>query len=117
MTLDECVAVLHSLDDRGFHTNTTLLGESTPDEAGAESVTRAYEEILDRLVAEGLRANVALKLTHLGLDVSEDLAFANLERLVARAERLGTFVRIDMEQSSGRRRHAQRLRAPARGRP
>ena len=99
-TLDECIAVLHALDDRGFHANTTLLGESTPDEAGAASVTRAYEEILDRIVAEGLRANVALKLTHLGLELSEDLAFANVERLVARAERLGTFVRIDMEQSA-----------------
>jgi proline dehydrogenase len=56
--------------------------------------------VLDRLAAEKLLANVALKLTHLGLEVSEDRAYANVERLVARAERLGTFIRIDMEQSS-----------------
>ena len=99
-TLDECVAVLRRLNDEGLHANTTLLGESTPDEAGAAEVTRAYEEVLDRLVAEGLRANVALKLTHLGVEIDEELAYANLERLAARAERLGTFVRIDMEQSS-----------------
>jgi proline dehydrogenase len=99
-TLDECVAVLRRLNEAGLHANTTLLGESTPDEAGAEAVTRAYEEVLDRLVGERLRANVALKLTHLGLDVDGQLAFRNVERLVARAERLGTFVRIDMEHSA-----------------
>jgi proline dehydrogenase len=100
VTLDECVAVLRALNEQGLHTNTTILGEAIPDEAGAESVTRSYEEVLDRLVAEKLRANVALKLTHVGLEVGEDLAYANVERLVARAERLGTFIRIDMEQSS-----------------
>jgi proline dehydrogenase len=98
-TLDQCVAVLRRLNGQGLYTNTTLLGEATPDEAGAESVTAAYEEILDRLAAERLRANVALKLTHLGLEIDEELAYANVERLVARAERLGTFVRIDMEQA------------------
>ena len=66
-TLDECVAVLRRLNNAGLHANTTLLGEAIPDAAGAHAVVAAYEQILDRLVAEGLRANVALKLTHLGL--------------------------------------------------
>jgi proline dehydrogenase len=100
VTLDECVAVLRALNDQGLHANTTLLGEAIPDERSAEAATRAYEEILDRLAAERLRANVALKLTHLGLAVEEELAYANVERLVARAERLGSFVRIDMEASA-----------------
>jgi len=98
-TLSECVAVLRSLNDAGLHANTTMLGEATRNETGAEQVTAAYEEILDRLVAEGLRANVALKLTHLGLELDEELAYRNVERLVAQAERLDTFIRIDMEQS------------------
>ena len=98
-TLGECVAVLRRLNEAGLHANTTLLGEAIPDAAGAAVVTAEYEAILDRLVAEELRANVALKLTHLGLAFDEETAYANVERLVARAERLGTFVRIDMEQS------------------
>jgi proline dehydrogenase len=98
-TVDECVTVLRQLNDEGFHANTTLLGEAIPDADGAEAVTREYETILDRLAAESLRANVALKLTHLGLSVHEEVAYANVERLVARAGELGTFVRIDMEQS------------------
>ena len=99
-TLDECVVVLRRLNDAGLHANTTLLGEAIPDAAGAESVVHAYLEILDRLAAEGLRANVALKLTHLGLSFDEELAHTNVERLVAHGESIGVFVRIDMEQSA-----------------
>jgi proline dehydrogenase len=98
-TLDQCVAVLRRLNDAGLAANTTLLGEAIPDERGAAAVTDEYERILERLVAEKLNANVALKLTHLGLSFDEEVAYANVERLVAKAETLGTFVRIDMEQS------------------
>ena len=98
-TLDSCVAVLGKLNDAGLYANTTLLGEAIPDSEGAAAVTAEYEAIIERLVAERLKANVALKLTHLGLSFDEELAYANVERLVSRAEALGTFLRIDMEQS------------------
>ena len=98
-TLDACVAVLRRLNEAGFHANTTLLGEAVPDAEGAAAVTTEYETIVERLVAEGLRANVSLKLTHLGLSFDEEAAYANVARLVARAGELGTFVRMDMEQS------------------
>ncbi len=52
-----------------------------------------------RIQAENLQTNVALKLTHLGVLIDEDLAFRNLERLVVEAGRLGNFIRIDMEDS------------------
>jgi proline dehydrogenase len=99
-TLDECVAVLRRLAAQGFHANTTLLGESVRDRGETEAVADEYGRILERLHAEGLPVNVALKLTHLGLELDEDLAYANVERVVTVAERLGSFVRIDMEQSS-----------------
>src|SRR5262249_39051353 len=98
-TLDECVRVLRKLNDQGLHANTTLLGEAIPDSAGAAAVTSEYDGILERLVAEGVQANVALKLTHLGLSFDEETAYGNVSRLVARAEELGTFIRLDMEQS------------------
>ncbi len=98
-TLDECVHVLRRLNDAGLHANTTLLGEAIPDRAGAAAVVEAYVEVLDRLAVERLRANVALKLTHLGLSFDEDVAFENVEKLVAHAGTLETFIRIDMEQS------------------
>ncbi len=99
-TLDECIPVLRRLNDAGLHANTTLLGEAIPDVAGAAATVVEYERIADRLAQEGLRANIALKLTHLGLSFDQETAYRNLERIVDHAGRLGQFVRIDMEQSS-----------------
>ncbi len=98
--LDACVEILRSLNGRGLFANTTLLGEDVHQEAEARAAVDQYLAILDRLHAEDLRCNVALKLTHLGLDIDEGLAYENLERLVARARGLGNFIRIDMEYSS-----------------
>ncbi|HEX3453897.1 MAG TPA: proline dehydrogenase family protein [Gaiellaceae bacterium] len=99
-TLDQLVPVLRKLNDQGLLTNTTLLGEGvrSPEEAGA--VVVAYKEILDRIQADGLRTNVALKLTHLGLSLDEELAFENVAALVAFAAERGNFVRMDMEESA-----------------
>jgi proline dehydrogenase len=94
-TLDECIVVLRKLNDQGLHANTTLLGEGVLEPAQTESVVAAYREVIERISAEGLRANVALKLTHLGLEIDEELAYANIRRLLE----LGSFIRIDMEQS------------------
>jgi proline dehydrogenase len=88
------------LNGRGLLTNTTLLGEGVRDEATARGVGDAYVAILDRIAAEGVRTNVALKPTHLGLDLGEGLAREILERVVAHARGLDNFVRIDMEESA-----------------
>ena len=99
-SLDDCVRVLCELNERGLWANTTLLGEGVHEQAEAAAVRGEYEVIVRRLVDERLRANVALKLTHLGLDLDEEVAYANVCRLVEEAQRLGTFIRIDMEQSA-----------------
>jgi proline dehydrogenase len=94
-TMDDSVRALRELNAKGLWANTTLLGEAVRDEAEARAVADEYVVLVDRLAAEGLRANVALKLTHLGLELSEELAYENLRRIVDR----GSFIRIDMEQS------------------
>ena len=99
-TLDEAVSVLRSLNEKGLRANTTLLGEGVKDEATVRTVVAAYKEILDRIAAERLVTNVAFKLTHLGLDLGEDLAYQNVAQLVAHAATHGNFIRIDMEESA-----------------
>jgi proline dehydrogenase len=94
-TLEECIAVLRRLNEQGLWANTTLLGEGVLEPTQTGEVVAAYREIIERIATEKLRANVALKLTHLGLEIDEELACANLRRLLE----LGSFVRIDMEQS------------------
>ena len=98
-TLDECAKALRRLNDQGLDANTTLLGEGVLEPGQTDDVVRAYRTVLDRIAADELRANVALKLTHLGLEIDEELAFENVRVLVEHAAELGGFVRIDMEQS------------------
>ena len=99
-TLDECVAVLGRLAGQGLRSNTTLLGEGVRDPGEATAVAKEYVGSVERLASESLPTNVALKLTHLGLELDEDLAFGNVARVVDAAARRGSFVRIDMEQSA-----------------
>jgi proline dehydrogenase len=99
-TFAECMLVLHDLNARGFKTNTTLLGEAVDDRETAEWVVEQYVAILDQISSAGLTCNVALKLTHLGLDLGEDVAYDNVERVVKHAATLDNFIRIDMEESA-----------------
>jgi proline dehydrogenase len=99
-TLDDSIAAMRRLNAQGLRANTTLLGEAVHDEATTQEVVAEYTQVLQRIADEQLRANVALKLTHLGLDIDEDLAFDNVRRLVERATELDGFIRIDMEQSA-----------------
>ena len=98
-TLDDCVAAVRRLNADGLHANTTLLGEGVDDAGSARAVTAEYATILRRLADEQLGCNVALKLTHLGLVIDEELAFENVAAVVREAAELGNFVRIDMEDS------------------
>ena len=99
-TLDECITVLQGLNAKGLRVNTTILGEGVNDAETASLVTDNYAEVLSRLASEKINGNVALKLTHLGLDLGEEIAYGNIERLVRLAADLGAFIRIDMEESA-----------------
>jgi proline dehydrogenase len=98
-TFDEAVPVLRGLNRKGLRTNTTLLGEGVKDEATTLAVVAEYQTDLDRIAAEGLQTNIALKLTHLGLDLNPELAYRNVAAVVAHAATHGNFIRIDMEES------------------
>jgi proline dehydrogenase len=99
-TLEEALAVLEELNARGLHANTTILGEDVTEAAESTAVAAAYERVLDAIDERGLRVNVALKLTHLGLLIDEGLAYENVSRVLDRAAARGNFVRIDMEHSA-----------------
>jgi len=55
--------------------------------------------MLDRIRERKADANVSVKLTAMGLDISEELCVATMHRILQRARDYGTFVRIDMEAS------------------
>jgi proline dehydrogenase len=75
------------------------LGESVTSLAEAEAARDEYLRVLDEIAGHHLDANVSIKLTQFGIDISEQACRANVEQLVRRARERNGFVRIDMESS------------------
>lgn len=98
--LDSAIAAVRALNARGITASLDLLGESVSNEAEAREAGREYLRILDRIAREKLDGNVSLKLTAMGLDISEDLCVAVTQGVLERAQQYGTFVRLDMEGSA-----------------
>lgn len=98
-TLESALDAIRQLNAKGITATLDLLGESVHNEKEARESARAYIEMLDRIRQARLDANVSLKLTAMGLDISEDLCVANLQNILDRARKHETFVRLDMESS------------------
>ena len=99
-TLDEALAVVRDLNAKGMSVSLDLLGESVTNEREAHATGKQYVEILDRIHQHALDANVSLKLTAMGLDISEELCVSIVHDVLDRARDYGTFVRLDMESSA-----------------
>ena len=98
-TVDTALAAVARLNPRGITASLDLLGESVHNEAEARVAGDAYATMLDRIQAQKADANVSVKLTAMGLDISEDLCVAIMQKILQRAREYQTFVRIDMESS------------------
>jgi proline dehydrogenase len=98
--VDSALDAVAALNRQGITASLDLLGESVHNEAEARDAGRQYIVLLDRIRERGLNANVSLKLTAMGLDVSEDLCVEIMHGVLGRAKDYGTFVRIDMESSA-----------------
>lgn len=98
-TIESGVAAARELATRGITTSLDLLGESVREEREAVAARDQYLRMLDHMAAAGVEVNVSVKLTQMGLDISQDLCAANLTRILQKAEQLDGFVRLDMEGS------------------
>ncbi len=98
-TVDDALGAVRALNAKGISASLDELGESVANEREARGTRDTYLHILDRIAESGLNANVSVKLTALGLDISEDLCVTLMHDLLDRARRYNTFVRIDMESS------------------
>jgi proline dehydrogenase len=103
-TLDDAVKAARELNRARLSASLDMLGENVADEAGARRAAENYLRMFDRIAVEKLDANVSLKLTQLGLDLSEGLCQELVESIEARAMSYGNSLRIDMEGSA----HTQR---------
>ena len=97
--VEDALAAARSLAPQGVTAILTHLGENLERIEDAEEVTRHYLDVLDRVAAAGLDAQISIKPTQLGLDLDPVLCQRNLGRLIDRAEQRGNFVWVDMESS------------------
>jgi proline dehydrogenase len=99
-TIDDALTAAKALTSEGINTILTRLGENITRIEEAEEVTQHYFQVLDKVAAAGLDAQVSVKPTQLGLDQDPALCRRNLDRLIERTEARNNFLWIDMESSS-----------------
>lgn len=99
-TVEKAIAAIQVLNDHGIAATLDYLGEST---SNVEEARQAADEVLRAMEAidrAGVRANVSLKLSQIGLVLDEALCREQLGRILKRTRELNNFLRIDMEDSS-----------------
>src|SRR5216683_4580874 len=99
-TLDDAIEATRVLNQRNMHVSLDHLGENVTDAKEAMATAQDYIATLDRINQAGVDANISIKLTALGLDISQELCEQNLCRILEHAQPFPIFVRIDMEGSA-----------------
>jgi proline dehydrogenase len=97
--IDAALAAAGPLELVGIPTIYTQLGENISAAAEADAVEAHYLELLERIVGAGIRGEVSVKPTQLGLDLDPKATLRRLVRLSGRAAELGSYLWIDMEGS------------------
>jgi proline dehydrogenase len=100
MEIDDALRVAAEVNQQGMSVTLDSLGESVTSEAEAQAAAEVYHRLLDAIAARKLDANISMKLTQMGLNLSRALAESIAESVVQHASKTGSFVRIDMEDSS-----------------
>jgi proline dehydrogenase len=99
-TIEDALAATKAMNQRGLSVSVDNLGENVTNAGEARHSAQLYHQLLDQMQAQSLNANVSLKLTHMGLDVDEAMAYEIASGVVQHAARANSFVRIDMEGSA-----------------
>jgi len=97
----DAVRATQAINRAGMSVSIDNLGENVTNPDEARLSAQLYHQILDAITAYQLNANISLKLTHMGLDVDEQLARGIVSDLVSKAASMNPpgFVRVDMEGS------------------
>jgi proline dehydrogenase len=97
----DAIRAAAAINQFGASVSIDNLGENVTNADEAQASAQLYHHLLDEIAAHKLNANISLKLTHMGLDVDETMAYDIVRGLVAKAASMSprNFVRVDMEGS------------------
>lgn len=96
---EEFLSVARSVNAQGFAVACGILGEGVAGREEARAAADQYCDLLRTFAEQRIDANVAFKLTHVGLDIDPALALENAARIAQTAQDTGNTMRLDMEQS------------------
>lgn len=95
----DAVQAVRNLNALGIAATLDHLGEHTTTTEEANQATQEILDILDAIEEAGIRSNVSIKLTQIGMGLDDSVCYENLVRILTRAKEHRNFVRIDMEDS------------------
>jgi proline dehydrogenase len=98
--LEDALGVAMRLAGQGLTATLDRLGENVVTPGEARGAVESYAETLREMAASRLDPNISVKLTMLGLDIGDDVAYDNMLMLLKTARSVDGFVRIDMEGSA-----------------
>jgi len=99
-TIDGAKDVIKQLNNKGLDVTLDYLGEFIIDENEAEETANHCIKAIEIIGHERLKSQVSIKLTSMGLDISEEVVLSNMCRILAKAKKHGVFITIDMEDYS-----------------
>jgi proline dehydrogenase len=98
-TVQSAVAAVRQLNAMGMKVTLDILGENVTNQEKAIRTADLYIDLLQTIDKTKIDSNISIKLTQMGLDISDDFCYDNVGRILEKASHLGNFVRIDMEGS------------------
>ncbi len=98
--IKDAIGVVRRLNANGIRATIDYLGEAVSNPEQVQDAVKTYVEVLRRIAADGIEANVSLKPTQMGLDISSSLCRDAIGEIAEEAARFNNFVRMDMEDSN-----------------
>ena len=97
--VEDAIRAIRELNGKGINATLDCLGEHTSTVDEAAQATSQILSVLEEIDRAGVRANVSIKLTQIGMGLDEFVCRDNLARILQRAKELGNFIRIDIEDT------------------
>ena len=97
--LADAIEAVKILNQKSLYATLDHLGEDANTIEETQKTTEGILTILETIEESGVRSNLSIKPSHIGLTLDEEVCSQNLENILSRAKKLNTFVRIDMEDS------------------
>jgi len=97
---NEVLSIVEKLNHKGFSATIDILGEHVKDLEISKNITQQYCELFDSINSKSIDSNISVKPTHIGLDISKNVALENFNKIIDTAKKKSNFLRIDMESST-----------------